>query len=109
MMDKDYDRLTNNFDEMITTSDLVMWLETHRDTDEICNKMYWDMEYVCKKWVKEMMGVTKEQVQWYFEETFDDYWETIADFLNSKTETKAIMIKDIQEQTEGRHINDTEK
>jgi len=31
-----------------------MWLETHRDTDEICKKMYWDLDYVCKKWVKEI-------------------------------------------------------
>jgi hypothetical protein len=55
MMDnKDIDYLTEEFDEM-STSDLVMWLENHRDTDETCNKMYWDMEYVCKKWVKEMM------------------------------------------------------
>jgi hypothetical protein len=54
MMDnKDIDYLTEEFDEM-STSDLVMWLENHRDTDETCNKMYWDMEYVCKKWVKEM-------------------------------------------------------
>ena len=53
MMDKDRDLLTYNFDEM-STSDLVMWLETHRDTDKICKKMYWDLDYVCKKWVKEM-------------------------------------------------------
>jgi hypothetical protein len=54
MMDnKDIDYLTEEFDEM-STSDLVMWLENHRDTDETCNKMYWDMEYVCKKWVKEI-------------------------------------------------------
>ena len=52
-MDKDRDLLTDDFDEM-STSDLVMWLETHRDTDEICNKMYWDLDYICKKWVKEM-------------------------------------------------------
>mgnify|MGYP003644222395 FL=1 len=55
MMDnKDIDYLTEEFDEM-SSSDLVMWLENHRDTDETCKKMYWDMEYVCKKWVKEMM------------------------------------------------------
>ena len=54
MMDnKDIDYLTEEFDEM-STSDLVMWLENHRDTDETCKKMYWDMEYVCKKWVKEI-------------------------------------------------------
>jgi hypothetical protein len=53
MDNKDMDSLTYNFDEM-STSDLVMWLETHRDTDKICNKMYWDLDYVCKKWVKEM-------------------------------------------------------
>ena len=56
MMDnKDIDYLTEEFDEM-SSSDLVMWLENHRDTDETCKKMYWDMEYVCKKWVKEMMS-----------------------------------------------------
>ena len=53
MDNKDRDLLTYNFDEM-STSDLVMWLETRRDTDEICKKMYWDLDYVCKKWVKEM-------------------------------------------------------
>jgi ABC-type uncharacterized transport system substrate-binding protein len=53
MDNKDMDSLTYNFDEM-STSDLVMWLETHRDTDEICKKVYWDLDYVCKKWVKEM-------------------------------------------------------
>ena len=53
MDNKDRDLLTYNFDEM-STSDLVMWLESHRDTDEICKKMYWDLDYVCKKWVKEM-------------------------------------------------------
>ena len=53
MDNKDMDSLTYNFDEM-STSDLVMWLETHRDTDAICKKMYWDLDYVCKKWVKEM-------------------------------------------------------
>ena len=60
MMDnKDIDYLSEEFDEQMTTSDLVMWLENHRDTDETCNKMYWDMEYVCKKWVKEMMSNEK--------------------------------------------------
>jgi hypothetical protein len=49
------------------------------------------------------MQVSKEQVKWYFEETFYDHWETITDFLNSKSETKAIMIKDIQEQTKNRN------
>ena len=53
MDNKDRDLLTYNFDEM-STSDLVMWLESHKDTDEICNKMYWSYDYVCKKWVKEM-------------------------------------------------------
>ena len=53
MDNKDMDSLTYNFDEM-STSDLVMWLESHKDTDEICNKMYWSYDYVCKKWVKEM-------------------------------------------------------
>ena len=54
MDNKDRDLLTYNFDEM-STSDLVMWLETHRDTDEICKKVYWDLDYVEKKWVKEKM------------------------------------------------------
>jgi len=50
--------------------------------------------------------VTKEQVKWYFEETFDDYWETITDFLNNEYgETKEIMIKDIKEQTKNRNIS----
>jgi hypothetical protein len=50
------------------------------------------------------MKVTKEQVQWYFEETFDDYWETITDFLNSEYgETKETLLKDIQEQTKNRN------
>ena len=31
--------------------------------------------------------VNKEQVKWYFEETFQDYWEVIADFLNSDKES----------------------
>lgn len=51
-----------------------------------------------------MKSVTKEQVKWYFEETFIDHWETIADFLNSEWETKEILIEDIQEQTKGRQI-----
>ena len=51
-----------------------------------------------------MKRVTKEQVQWYFEETFDDHWETITDFLNNESETKEILLADIQEQTKGRTI-----
>jgi len=47
--------------------------------------------------------VNKEQVKWYFEETFHDYWEVIADFLNSDNETKEIMKADIQKQTKGRN------
>ena len=47
--------------------------------------------------------VNKEQVKWYFEETFHDYWEVIADFLNSDNETKEIMKADIQNQTKGRN------
>ena len=47
--------------------------------------------------------VNKEQVKWYFEETFQDYWEVIADFLNSDKETKEIMKADIQKQTKGRN------
>lgn len=49
------------------------------------------------------MQVNKEQVKWYFEETFYDHWEVITDFLNSDTETKKIMIQDIQEQTKNRN------
>ncbi len=49
------------------------------------------------------MKVNKEQVKWYFEETFHDYWEEITYFFNSDTQTKKIMIKDIQEQTKGRN------
>jgi len=49
--------------------------------------------------------VNKEQVKWYFEETFQDYWEVIADFLNSDNETKEIMKADIQKQTKGRNYN----
>jgi len=50
------------------------------------------------------MKVTKQQVQFYFEETFHGHWDVIAEFLNSKTETKEIMIKDILEQTKGRYL-----
>ena len=50
-MDKDINWITENFDEM-STSDLCIWLEHHKDTDKICNRMYWDLDYVCKKWVK---------------------------------------------------------
>jgi hypothetical protein len=46
--------------------------------------------------------LNKQQVQWYFEQTFQDYWETITDFLNSDTETKELFIKDIQKQTKDR-------
>jgi len=53
------DLVTEDFDEM-STSDLCMWLETHRNTDKICNKMYWNLDYVCKKWVKEMMESNNE-------------------------------------------------
>ena len=49
------------------------------------------------------MEVNKEQVKWYFEETYIDYWETISDFLNSDWETKEILKTDIQEQTKGRN------
>jgi len=55
----DIDEITENFDEM-STSDLCMWLESHRDTDDICKKMYWDLDYVCKKWVKEIMETDYE-------------------------------------------------
>lgn len=48
------------------------------------------------------MKVNKEQVKWYFEETFHDYWEVIADFLNSDNENKEIMRNDIYEQTKNR-------
>ena len=47
--------------------------------------------------------LNKHQVKWYFEETFNDHWEEITYFLNTDTETKELMIKDIQEQTKGRH------
>ena len=49
------------------------------------------------------MMLNKHQVKWYFEETFSDHWEEITYFLNSDTQTKKIMIEDIQEQTKGRH------
>tara|TARA_B100001057_G_scaffold476808_1_gene545267 strand:- start:142 stop:342 length:201 start_codon:yes stop_codon:yes gene_type:complete len=49
-----------------------------------------------------MKKVNKEQVKWYFEQTFYDYWEVIADFLNSDNETKEVMKKDIYEQTKNR-------
>jgi hypothetical protein len=52
-----------------------------------------------------MMGVTKEQVKWYFEETFTDHWEELAYFLNSVSETKEVLIEDIKEQTQGREYN----
>ena len=44
-------------------------------------------------------SVTKEQVKYYFEQTFigDEKWEVIADFLNGEY-TLPIMIKDIKEQ-----------
>jgi hypothetical protein len=48
------------------------------------------------------MMLNKEQVKWYFEETFYDHWEVITDFLNSDTETKKFIIQDIQEQTKSR-------
>jgi hypothetical protein len=47
--------------------------------------------------------VNKEQVKWYFEETFHDHWEEITYFLNSDTQTKEIMKADIQNQTKGRN------
>jgi hypothetical protein len=48
------------------------------------------------------MMLNKEQVKWYFEETFYDHWEVITDFLNSDTETKRFISQDIQEQTKSR-------
>ena len=46
-----------------------------------------------------MKRVTKEQVQWYFEETYIDYWETITNFLNNEWESKQSLADDIKNQT----------
>jgi hypothetical protein len=46
-----------------------------------------------------MPKLNKEQVQWYFEETYWDYWETITDFLNNESESKKVLVDDIKNQT----------
>ena len=43
--------------------------------------------------------LNKEQVQWYFEETYIDYWETITNFLNNEWESKKVLVDDIKKQT----------
>ena len=43
--------------------------------------------------------LNKEQVQWYFEETYIDYWETITNFLNNEGESKKVLVDDIKKQT----------
>jgi len=43
--------------------------------------------------------LNKEQVQWYFEETYIDYWETITNFLNNEWESKQSLADDIKNQT----------
>ena len=46
--------------------------------------------------------LNKEQVQWYFEETYIDYWETITNFLNNEWESKQSLADDIKNQTKNR-------
>ena len=46
-----------------------------------------------------MPKLNKEQVQWYFEETYIDYWETITNFLNNEWESKNVLIDDIKKNT----------
>lgn len=46
-----------------------------------------------------MTRLNKEQVQWYFEETYIDYWETITNFLNNEWESKQSLADDIKNQT----------
>ena len=46
-----------------------------------------------------MPRLNKEQVQWYFEETYIDYWETITNFLNNEWESKQSLADDIKNQT----------
>ena len=46
-----------------------------------------------------MPRLNKEQVQWYFEETYIDYWETITNFLNNEWESKKVLVDDIKNQT----------
>tara|TARA_R100000700_G_scaffold25329_1_gene32082 strand:+ start:226 stop:441 length:216 start_codon:yes stop_codon:yes gene_type:complete len=58
--DQMVNQITENFDEM-PTSDLCIWLETHRDTDNICDRMYIDLNYVAKKWIKESLNRQKRR------------------------------------------------
>ena len=46
--------------------------------------------------------LNKEQVQWYFKETYVDYWETITNFLNNEWESKQSLVNDIKNQTKNR-------
>tara|TARA_R110001606_G_C14860636_1_gene588462 strand:+ start:82 stop:387 length:306 start_codon:yes stop_codon:yes gene_type:complete len=48
------DDVTHAFDEM-STSDLCMWLEDNKEKDNIIERVYWDLDYVEKKWIKEKM------------------------------------------------------
>lgn len=47
------DSLNEQFDEM-SISDFIAWVETHRQTDEIAQSVYWGVDYLNRKWVKEM-------------------------------------------------------
>ena len=47
------ERLYQEFHDM-TVLDFVAWLETHKDTDDVAHKVYFGLDNLANRWVKEM-------------------------------------------------------
>ena len=53
MNDKIFDTINDEWTDM-TVEDLKDWLETHKDTDDVAQRVYFSLDSLTNKWVQEM-------------------------------------------------------